>query len=681
MNASAPLRSPQGPEKYRFAQFSVDPATRSLCNQHGQINLSARAFDVLLELLRHRGEPVSKDHLLDAVWPGVVVGENSLNQAVCTLRKVLGDSRSSPRFVKTIPGRGYCFIAELSDDRATTDTEEKLNAAPQLREPQAATDLPSRWSLRHAPLIAAATLVAFVLIAGTAWLISGFVMLRDAADAPARSPGVSIAAVARSAQPSIVPNSIAVMPFENLNAAPDEGLFAIGLHDELINQLSSIRDLSVIARENVLPLADRQATLSEIGQMLSVETVITGTITYTSDKARVSLKMQDPASGITLWTENYDSDTSSIDKMFETQGEIAINSARALQAELNLRDRTTPPTLSLEAYRYLLAARNAYFYQDYTKTWNLSRLAIAHDPDYADAHNLFSYVNTVMVALPLEGLSPQDHYTRALESAQRVIELTPDSVDGYALRASALASTGGWREVREEVDRMLANGADLADLKFYAPVLMALGDFDGAVRILEENMLTEPVNLYGRGFLMAAHELAGNRDLARREYAIGEELNQNWWGDTVNVFLAMGRGEPVQDIENLYISPLLASVLHNLDDPITVAEGLQAFRNDEIAHAAALIYYSAVAAHADDHELAMEFMRGAVEQAALNIQWSWLPVFDETRNTQAFTDMLREYGVVDYWNEYGWPEVCRRRNDDAFECSWQAYPQESSETP
>src|SRR5688572_3192630 len=98
---------------YRFQGFLLDVRNRKLSNAGREIKLSSRAFDTLVELLHHRGETLSKDHLMDTVWRGVVVEENNINQAICLVRKALGDSTGEPMFVKTISGKGFCFVADV----------------------------------------------------------------------------------------------------------------------------------------------------------------------------------------------------------------------------------------------------------------------------------------------------------------------------------------------------------------------------------------------------------------------------------------------------------------------------------------------------------------------------------------------------------------------------------------
>lgn len=656
---------------YLFQGFSLDVKARKLTTPEGKaLPLSSRAFDTLAVLVEHQGETLSKDFLLQTVWPSVIVEENNLNQAISSLRRALGDSKQEPNFIQTVSGRGYCFIAPLDiQGPATTSTPlPETDTPPPPEAEQEQTPQPATAPLPRSgawPLYAAGGVLGLLLV--TLFFFSSF-MGQDDADRGMDSEPQS---------PEILPNSVAVLPFSNLNPPTDDGLFAMGLHDELISQLAKVQSLQVISRENVMGLNDTEIPLEEFGRLLKVESVLTGSIMYLDDTARVSLQMLDPATGVTLWASSYEAGTRDIAELLPIQSDIAVNVAQALHAEINQQDHqalNTLPTSSFEAYRYYLAARNAYYAQDFAKTWTLSNQAIELDSDYIDAHYLFSYVNTVMTAVPLTGMSRRDHFLRAMESAEKIIALAPESSTGYILRAGALGTIGDWEAVGREVDRLRGLGVPLAELKFYAPALLSLGDFDTAVEILEANLLTEPVNLYGRGFLLAAYELKGEREQARREYRIGEELNPIWWGDTVNLFLGLGRRESLEGLDNILISEALKDLLRNLDDEERVMGELLAFSRRENPMSAESVYYGAIAAYIGEHDMAVNLMRDALDGVWLGFYWLWLPVFDETRKTQAFRDLLMESGIVDYWQAHGWPEVCQPAGE-SVQCNWQAYPQ------
>ncbi len=654
---------------YRFHGYRLDARQRKLFKPEGEVvTLSSRAFDALLVLLQHHGETLSKSQIMQAVWPNAVVEENNLNQAISSLRKALGDSKGDNLFIQTVPGRGYCFVAPV--EVATRSGAGDILPASEV------ADVP----LRARPLSPLGSLMLLVLL-----VAAGLGLYFASQDAPVPQSAVASAtrAPAREASTPVaaaIPNSIAVLPFALLTPEPDHGLFALGLHDELINQLTRIRSLSVISRESVLALTNKQQPVTEIARLLRVESVMSGTLMFVGEQARINLQMIDAATGVTLWAETYEADKKDLAEMISIQSDIAVHVASALEAEVLQSEQATIaalPTNSFKAYRFNLAAKNAHFQQDYAQEWELSRQAIELDPGYFDGLFTFSSVNTVMVAVPMPGMTSREHFEMALGSAERMIAISPARSEGYALKAVALSTAKDWAGVAAMVDKLEEMEVPLSDLRYIALILMAMGEFDKGIAIYEANLITEPVNLYSRGFLMEAQELAGNRAQARVEYETGEELSPVWWGDTVNVFLALGRGEPLQDVDELVgISPELKFLLANVDDTETVRNSVRAYSTSNDKTSAEATYYSALAALVGEHELAVEYMRYSLNDVWIALHMYWQPVFDETRKLESFRQLLRDSGMVAYWQQHGWPEVCRPVDDD-FACDWRAYPAES----
>ena len=162
---------------------------------------------------------------------------------------------------------------------------------------------------------------------------------------------------------------------------------------------------------------------------------------------------------------------------------------------------------------------------------------------------------------------------------------------------------------------------------------------------------------------------------SRLEFELGEELNPEWWGDTVNVFLAMGRDEAITEIAGLTgISNETKQVLQDMADGKLqlVRQALDEYSPAQASDSVELIYYSAIAAYSGNQELAVVLMEDAVSEVGLNIHWAWLPVFDEMRKRDSFKELVEKIGLADYWRENGWPPYCRPVNQ-SFTCDTGAY--------
>ncbi|HEY0962558.1 MAG TPA: winged helix-turn-helix domain-containing protein [Pseudomonadales bacterium] len=656
--------------EYRFYGYRLDVRQRKLFKPEGEIvSLSSRAFDALLVLLERHGETLTKAQLMQAVWPNAVVEENNLNQAISSLRKVFGDTKTASNFILTVPGRGYCFVAPVEVVPLSTP-------APVLPAPEDSVPAmpPGARALPLSPL-ASVVFGALVVVA----LV--LVLLNRDPPTEAGDPAVAArlpAAPVAAPEPEVIQNSIAVLPFTLLTPEPDNGLFALGLHDELINQLSRIRSLNVISRESVMALVGQQLPPTEFARLLRVQSVMSGTLMFVDEDVRISLQMLDAATGVTLWAETYEADKKDLGEVISIQSDIAVNVASALEAEVLMSEQATlvaMPTKSFPAYRFNLAAKQAHYQQDYAQEWELSRQAIELDPDYFDALHTFSSVNTVMVATPMTGMTSTEHFQLALESAEHMIAIAPRRSEGYALKAVALSTTKDWAGVADMLERLADMDTPPSELHYVALILMAMGEFDRAIEIYEDNLVTEPVNLFSRGFLIEALELSGKRDESYAEYVTGEELSPVWWGDTVNILLALGRGEPLQDVEELIgISPATMALLSDISDVEKVRRAVHDYNAAPDKVPAEATYYSALAAYVGEHETAVELMRFSLQDVWLALHWLWLPVFDETRELESFRQLLRDSGMVAYWEQYGWPQVCRPV-DATFVCDWRAYPE------
>jgi len=662
---------------YHFAGYRVDIRQRRLLSPAGDVlNVSSRAFDTLLVLLQQHGDVLSKSTLMALVWPNVIVEENNLNQAISSLRKALGDNKNESRFIITVPGRGYGFIAPV--ERVLQQP-----AAPAAAADMAATADDSTATYTAAELTIPVQLspMAFLMTAAALVLLAAGLLLWQPQGA---SGGAAVAKASVASSPSdtapavlgSIANSIAVLPFADLDQDHDHSLFALGLHDQLINQLTRIRSLKVIARNSVLPLVDQQLSTPDIARMLRVESVLSGTLLFAGHQARVNLQLLDPQSGVTLWSSTYEADTQDMSDMIAIHSDIALQVATALEAEIHQSEREqieSLPTASFKAYRYNLAAMNAHYRQDFAQEWTLSRQAIELDPDYVDALFTFSSVNTVLVARPLPGMSSRDHFELGLESAERMIELEPGNSGGYSLKAVALGTVPDWNGVEAMNTKLERMNAPLADRKYIALLLLCLGRFEEAIAIYQANLVTEPLNLFGRGFLMAALELSGNPLAADVEYQLGEELMPAWWGDQINIFLALGRGAALEDIDELNVPPDLKELLHHIDDREVLDAQVKAYAASPSKVPAASIYYAAFAAKLGDQSLAVQLLRSALDDVWTSLFWLWLPVFDEARKLDSFKQLLRESGVVEYWGQHGWPQVCQPQGED-FSCNWSARP-------
>jgi hypothetical protein len=142
----------------------------------------------------------------------------------------------------------------------------------------------------------------------------------------------------------------------------------------------------------------------------------------------------------------------------------------------------------------------------------------------------------------------------------------------------------------------------------------------------------------------------------------------------VNVFLALGRNEAISDVGQLVgISDELKRVLTRLDDADAIRAALTAYQRKPVKPPIEARYYAALAARLGEHDVAVDLLRTSMQEVWSGLFWMWLPVFDETRQQASFHSLLRESGLVAYWQVHGWPRSCQQLGD-ALRCDWRAYP-------
>ena len=339
----------------------------------------------------------------------------------------------------------------------------------------------------------------------------------------------------------LLPNSVAVLPFENMSPDPEDAFFAAGIHEEILNQLTKISALTVIARTTMMRYKDTDRGIPEIAEELRVVAVMEGSVRYAGDRVRVTAQLIDPGSGGHLWSETYDGDQSDI---FAFQTNIATQVALALEAELLPSEKesiNTRPTDSPEAYALYLKANDAGLANDIQTYRRFLDQAIAVDPDFALAYAQRARINAFgLIAVrfrPESALSQGEIENRARADARRALELDPNLSAAYAARA--VLNVFLWRlvEARRHFQRAFdAKPNDFFTLLQYGQYGHALGDTEGAIRRARHAVELDPGNFFAHMSLAQAMVYANNFDAAAA--ALRDAIRLNPTSSDAIVFLA-----------------------------------------------------------------------------------------------------------------------------------------------
>jgi TolB-like protein/Flp pilus assembly protein TadD len=504
-----------------------------------------------------------------------VVEDNNLTQAISTLRGVLGKD-----YIATLSGHGYQFVGDVRVTGHPADAGDATAGDAAARSPALTTAPPqpltSAASARRG-WVGAAAAVAVVALLSLAVRFSG-----GDTDAPAD-------------RSTVIANSIAVLPLENLSPDSDNAYYAAGLHEEILNQLSKLKSLNVISRTSVLRYAQNRPSIPDIARELNVEAVMEGSVRFADGRIRVAIQLIDAVSDQHLWSEIYDGELSDV---FGVQADIATNVASAMSLEFSLEERQDLlelPTGSSEAYALYLRAWNTGAMAPLNPRDDvLLDEAIELDPNFALAHALkaLTQARRLINLLGVEAIDPAQRAAAEAtirRHAMRAIEIDAnvpyahvalgnlyqnqwywtDAVDEYrkAIDAmpsdlSARQSLGwllGWLGRHEEAIAQAQTGIDLnpmsANALFYiAPNYAYAGDYDSAIEVMRRAQPLFPGNPVIQAWLGFMETARRNTEAAVFELRRAEEL---MGGSPSTVFLPefayayslLGRRD---DVERLY---------------------------------------------------------------------------------------------------------------------------------
>jgi DNA-binding winged helix-turn-helix (wHTH) protein/TolB-like protein/Flp pilus assembly protein TadD len=454
---------------YEFGDFSLDVREqRLLRNDTGEaIPLTRKVFDTLLYLVQHAGETLDKDVLLQSIWPGAVVEENSLTQNISTLRQMLGETRGENRYIATVSRRGYRFVAKvtLRDDPALPTPAEVSTVSP-------SATVPSRRR------IGLALAVAGVLVA----VIGAIAFFFAQEPAPPAT------------------QTLAILPFKPLLPAERNESLELGMAESLISSLSqdsqqAISPLSSVRRYMALdqdPIA--------AGRALGVDTVLDGSLQRRGDRLRVSARLLRVENGQQLWAQSFDQDFTTI---FEVQDVIAARVAQAL----SLRGvgggsaRGAPYTRDPEAYALYANGRFAWTRQ--TEPSLLQAIAffeqaIQRDPNYALAYAGLADSHAILGVFGMR--APHDVFPKALRAVEKALAIDPELAAAHAaLGHIKMVYERDWDGAAREYERALQLDSTLATAHHRRALLYAMsGDIDRALAATERAQQLEPLWLSPR---------------------------------------------------------------------------------------------------------------------------------------------------------------------------------------
>jgi TolB-like protein/DNA-binding winged helix-turn-helix (wHTH) protein len=462
---------------YQFGDFSLHCGKFELCRKGRRLKLERKPLELLVLLVTKHGQVVNRDEIARCLWEREVFVdiEHGINTAIRKIRRVLGDSSDLPRFVQTISGSGYRFIAlvtavEPEVAEPTEPSGDPVDLPPDPPEISATHVIPAATKPHHRLWVVTALCVSVlvtisILTLGPHPLAARF-LDRD-----------THAAIA----------SLAVLPLNNLSGDPNEEYFADGMTDELTTMLAKDSTLRIVSRTSAQQFKDAHRSLPEIARALKVDAILEGSISRSSNRVHMTLQLIRGDTDGHLWAESYDRDTNDV-------AVLPDNAARAIAARLNSE---TPPHANA---RYIKPeAHDAYLRGHYS--WVVGRnedarryyqRAVDIQPDYALGWTgLADYY--AMGALsgkedPLQAL------TQAEAAASKAVELDDSLPRAHAtLGGMIFFNRGDGVQALKELTRATElDSQDGEDYHLRAKVLCALGRYDEAIAVQKQSTAINP---------------------------------------------------------------------------------------------------------------------------------------------------------------------------------------------
>ncbi len=467
MDVDAP--TPKG-TVYRFDRFTLDLIRGALLAAGGtEVALRPKAFTLLRQLVENAGRLIDRDEIMAAVWPGVIVTDDSVTQAIKEIRRALGDGEQ--RLLRTVPRRGFLFAAEVSriDDKATLVV---LPPAPEQT-------------------------------------------LAGPADTAPNSP---------ASRPMLV-----VLPFANMTGDPGQEYFADGITEDLTTALSHLRWFSVIARNSAFTYKSRAMDVRQVGRELGVGYVLEGSVRKAGNKVRISAQLCEVEAGAQVWAGRFDGDLADI---FDLQDSLTDAVVGAIEPSLRLAEVArvrARPTESLTAYDLYLRALPHRFvtHEGNDEALRLLRRAIALDPGFTAPKGTLAGLHTLRAT---QGWAEQGDADEAVRLARDVVDgAGEDAPSALAWAGHALAFFArDYESGTAAVERALLLAPNSAVVLLLGGwCRLHLGDGAGAAARLERAMRLSPVDP-AKFYVVTA---LGFANFLLRRYGDAVELARGALGD------------------------------------------------------------------------------------------------------------------------------------------------------
>ena len=652
--ASEPLRTQQ---TIRFeGDFELDSGAYELRRADRVLRLERIPMEILLLLIEQRGQLVTREQIVERIWGnGVFLDtDNSINGAVRKIRQALKDDPERPRFVQTVTGKGYRFIAPAAgqqngagNDGQTSEGVPVLNRTNGSVTP--ALPLPSQIAkpapvYRRTKILALVALLALVVISLALWL-APMLSRRTSAVPPLRN--------------------IAVLPLDNLTGDASQEYFVDGMTEQLITDLAQVSALRVTSRTSVMRYKGTKKSLPEIASELKVDGIVEGSVMRSGGRVRITAQLLNAPTDQHIWAETYEADLGDILKL---QSEVAEAIAQQVRAQLTPRQqaqlRSARPVNpgAYEAY----ARGRYYFTNDYTEPEKLKiaksyfEESIRKDPNFALAYSGLADSYVYLAFYRSGDISPDVAYQSAKQALRKAMDLDDSIGETYdTLGSLSWRFEWDWNAAERNFDRSIALAPSYSCAHEDRAIYLAFtGRRNEALAEVAKSKQLDP----GPGSTMVAsavyYQLRDFEELVEASRR-GVISNPNEWSEHYQLGVGYeGTGKPLEAISEYQKAVELSD--GDLDATASLAHAFAVIGRraeskkilGDLERKSKTIYVSSyviatIYAGLGDRDKAFESLEKAYQEKSLDLSWHLKADLriDNLRSDPRFQRLLRRVGL------------------------------------
>ena len=457
---------------FRLGPWKVEPLRGAVTGpQGGAQHLEPKVMDVFVCLAEHASELVSREELQEVVWHGHAVTDEPLTRAIGELRRALQDDRGDPKYIETVPKRGYRLIGDIY-----------LLDGTGLEK-----DLPRTKSIASLKEHRLAFVIVTVLVLALAYFAYNEFVIEPAQE---EAPATTSTQVEDIKETDRWEMSVAVLPFINMSDDPGNEYFSDGLSEEILTLLARIPGLKVIGRTSSFSFKGKNEDLRVIGQTLGVKTVLEGSVRKSGERVRITAQLVDVSDGTHIWSESYDRTMTDI---FAVQDDVAAAIIDALQIHISANPTRGRPTENTEAYALFLKARASHSVFEDEEAVEFLLKAVELDPKFAEAYELLSATYWAQAGGIINTAEGQK---LMFEAAAKALTIDPDLVLAQAYyRSGNLENNSALRGIEAFERVVLEQPNNTEALNVLAWDLLLVGYLREALAIAERYVDLDPLSL------------------------------------------------------------------------------------------------------------------------------------------------------------------------------------------